>query len=86
MVRRVKKVKKPAARIVRLARKYKVKISVKRGSKRVYKPAKLLLKQIKRKMRSTKTRKVRKTRRVRRVRRSRFGKMLASEYIKNVPN
>jgi len=86
MVRRVKKVKKPAARIVRLARKYKVKISVKRGSKRVYKPAKLLLKQIKRKMRSTKTRKTRKTRRVRQVRRSRFGKTLASEYVKDVPN
>jgi len=92
MVRRVNK--KPSAILAKLARKYKVKISIKRGSKRVYKSAKLLKKQIGKKMRisvrkarkARKARKTRKTRRVRRVRRSRFGEMQASEYQKDIPN
>ena len=69
--------KKPSKRVVKLARKYKVKISVKRGSKRVYKTEKLILRQIRKKMRRVrKVRKVRTTRRVRKVRKvrtSRFG-------------
>ena len=52
--------KKPSKRVVKLARKYKVKITIKRGSKRVYKTTKLILQQIRRKKKST-TRKVRKT-------------------------
>jgi hypothetical protein len=89
-----RKVKKYSARTYKLARKYKVKVSLKRGSKRVFKSEKLILKQIKRKMRkmrksrkSRKSRKTRKTRRVRRVRRSRFGfgQLRGSEYIKDVP-
>ena len=39
--------KKPNAKIVRMARKYKVKISKKVGKKRVYKPVSLILRQIK---------------------------------------
>jgi len=86
MVRRLNK--KPSARLVKLARKYKVKISLKRGSKRIYKSEKLLKKQIKMKMR--KVRKSRKTRRsvrrVRRVRRSRFGNAEnAGTFMKDVP-
>ena len=75
--------KKPSKRVVKLARKYKVKISVKRGSKRVYKTEKLILRQIRKKMRRVRkvrkvrttrtTRRVRKVRKVRKVRTSRFG-------------
>jgi len=88
MVRRLNK--KPSATLAKLARKYKVKISLKRGSKRIYKSEKLLKKQIGKKMRisvrkARKARKVRKTRRVRRVRRSRFGQIHGSEYKKDVP-
>jgi hypothetical protein len=64
--------KKPSKKVIKLARKYKVKISLKRGSKRFYKSEKLILKQVKKKMR--KNRKVvRKTRRTRRRRTNRFG-------------
>ena len=63
--------KKPSKRVVKLARKYKVKISVKRGSKRVYKTEKLILRQIRKKMRTTRT--TRTTRKMRKVRASRFG-------------
>jgi len=88
MVRRLNK--KPSATLARLARKYKVKISLKRGSKRIYKSEKLLKKQIGKKMRisvrkARKAHKVRKIRRVRRVRRSRFGQIHGSEYKKDVP-
>jgi hypothetical protein len=51
--------KKPSKRVVKLARKYKVKITIKRGSKRVYKTTKLILQQIRRKKKST-TKKTRK--------------------------
>ena len=63
MVRRKKSTgaaKKPSKRVVKLARKYKVKITIKRGSRRVYKTTKLILQQIRRKKKST-TRKIRKT-------------------------
>jgi len=64
--------KKPSKKVIKLARKYKVKISLKRGSKRFYKSEKLILKQVKKKMR--KNRKVvRKTRRTRRRCTNRFG-------------
>jgi len=70
--------KKPSKRVIKLARKYKVKISLKRGSKRFYKSEKLILKQIKKKMRKMCKRKI-KLKKVRKVikkpksRRSRFG-------------
>ena len=74
----VRLVKKPTKRILTLCRKYRVKATVKKGSKRVYKSKRTLMKQIRRKMRSRKsikkTRKTRrKTRKTRRTRRSRFG-------------
>ena len=43
--------KKPNARIVRMARKYKVKITKKVGKRRVYKSISLIRRQIKKKMR-----------------------------------
>jgi hypothetical protein len=75
-VKKHKVSKKPSKRVIKLARKYKVKISLKRGSKRVYKSEKLILKQVKKKMRTL--RKSRKSarkvvRKTRRTRRSRFG-------------
>jgi hypothetical protein len=42
-----KSVKKPSAKLLKLAKKLKIKVTVKRGSKRVYKSVKLLNKQIK---------------------------------------
>ena len=89
MVRRLNK--KPSATLAKLARKYKVKISLKRGSKRVYKSEKLLKKQIGKKMRKSvrkarKLRKARKARKARRVRRSRFGNAEnAGTFMKDVP-
>ena len=43
-------VKKPTKRIITLCRKYRIKISVKRGSKRVYKSKRVLMKQLRKKM------------------------------------
>jgi hypothetical protein len=58
----VRLVKKPTKRIIRLCRKYRIKISVKRGSKRVYKTKRVLMKQLRKKMKQRKTK-----------RKSRFG-------------
>jgi hypothetical protein len=79
--------KKPSKKVIKLARKYKVKISLKRGSKRVYKSEKLILKQVKKKMRTL--RKSRKSarkvvRKTRRTRRSRFGGLI-SKIRRNLP-
>ena len=51
----VRLVKKPTKRILTLCRKYRVKATVKKGSKRVYKSKRTLMKQIRRKMRSRKS-------------------------------
>ena len=37
---------KPPANILRMAKKYKVKVTIKRGSKSVYRPVRLIKKQI----------------------------------------
>jgi hypothetical protein len=58
----VRLVKKPTKRIIKLCRKYRIKISVKRGSKRVYKSKRVLMKQLRKKMKQRKTK-----------RKSRFG-------------
>ena len=69
-----KHVKKPPANIIKQCKKYKIKITVKRGSKRIYKKLSILKKQIK-KARKKSKKKVRKTVRKRRyIRRNfRFG-------------
>jgi hypothetical protein len=67
---------KPPAKLLKMCKKLKVKVTLKRGGKRVYKKVKVLAKQCKRKLRlikkakkaGAKPRKV-----VRKVRRSRFG-------------
>jgi hypothetical protein len=58
--------RKPPARLIKLAKKYHVKISIKVGKKRVYKSLKVLLRQIKRKMKHQRPKKVRKSRNTRR--------------------
>ena len=71
--------RKPPAALLKMCKKYRVKTTVKRGTKRVYKKARLLKKLCmrKKKMMLKKKKKVskksRKVRRTRRVRRSRFG-------------
>ena len=45
-VTKKRSVKKPPAKILRLCKKYKIKVTMKRGSKRVYKSLKVLKKQI----------------------------------------
>jgi hypothetical protein len=80
--------RKPPAALLRMCKKYKVKTTVKRGTKRVYKKARLLKKlcmrkkkmMLKKKKSSKKSRKVRRTRR---VRRSRFGGALDEAYNMN---
>jgi hypothetical protein len=65
--------RKPPSSLRRLAKKYKVKISIRKGRKRVYKKISVIRKEIKRKMRKAKkakkARKSKKTRKVRRTRR-----------------
>jgi hypothetical protein len=68
--------RKPPASLIRRCKKYGIKVTVKRGSKRVYKKISLLKKLCKKKMR--KMRKVRKSRKVRKVRKSR--KVLRLKY------
>jgi len=85
--------RKPPAALLRMCKKYKVKSTVKRGTKRVYKKARLLKKLCMRKKKMmlkkkksskrTKSRKVRRTKRTRRVRRSRFGSALDEAYNMN---
>jgi hypothetical protein len=60
--------KKPPAKLLRLCKKLKIKVTIKRGSKRVYKKVTLLKKLCKRKM------KLKKSRKVRTQRKSRFGR------------
>ena len=74
--KKVKKSVKPPPKLLKMCKKLRVKVSLKRGGKRVYKKVKVLAKQCKRKLRmiekakkaGAKSRKV-----VRKVRRSRFG-------------
>jgi hypothetical protein len=82
--------RKPPAALLRMCKKYKVKSTVKRGTKRVYKKARLLKKLCMRKKKmmlkkkkSSKRTKSRKVRRTRRVRRSRFGGALEKAYNMN---
>ena len=80
--------RKPPAALLRMCKKYKVKTTVKRGTKRVYKKARLLKKLCMRKKKmmhkkKKSSKKSRKVRRTRRVRRSRFGGALSEVYKKN---
>jgi hypothetical protein len=82
--------RKPPAALLRMCKKYKVKTTVKRGTKRVYKKARLLKKLCMRKKKmmlkkkkTSKRTKSRKVRRTRRVRRSRFGGTLEEVHKKN---
>jgi hypothetical protein len=59
--RSVKKSTKPPKALLKMARKYKVKVTVRRGSKKVYKPLRVIMKQIK--MKKNSKRKVRVRRR-----------------------
>jgi hypothetical protein len=61
--------KKPPAKLLRLCKKLKIKVTIKRGGKRVYKKVTLLKKLCKRKM------KLKKYRKVRKQRKSRFGEL-----------
>ena len=80
----MRKVKIPK-KIKLLCKKYHIRLSIKRGSKRVYKKLSVILKQLKRKIRKVK--KVRKSRKVRKLRktkrrysrRSRFGEEVEQE-------
>ena len=65
-------VKKPTKRIRLLCKKFKVKLTVKHGSKKVYKPKRVLMKQLRKKMKSHKSSK----------RRSGFGKKRRSGFGK----
>jgi hypothetical protein len=73
--------RKPPAALLKMCKKYRVKTTVKRGTKRVYKKARLLKKLCMRKkkmmLKKKKSTKSRKVRRTRRVRRSRFGGALS---------
>ena len=64
--RRASGSRKPPAKLLRMCKKYKIKVTMKRGSKRVYKSASVLKKQLKKKMRGRKVH-------PRRRRRSSFG-------------
>jgi len=67
--------RKPPARVLKMCKKLKVRVSVKRGSKRVYKPVKVLMKQCKKKLRMLKkARKGRKGSKGRKVRKGRKGR------------
>ena len=74
-----KKARKPAAKLLRLCKKLKVKTTVKRGSKRVYKSTRILKKMCSKKMRMNKKKKMsfgrRKSRKVRRSKRSKRSMM-----------
>lgn len=70
--KKVKKSVKPPAKLLKMCKKLRVKVSLKRGGKRVYKKVKVLAKQCKRKLRMIE--KAKKSRKgARKVRRSRFG-------------
>jgi hypothetical protein len=75
-IRRKVLVKKPPANIIKQCKKYRIKTTIKRGSKRVYKKTSVLKRQIKKarknlKKKTRRTHKVRKTRKTRKVRRVR---------------
>lgn len=74
-----KKARKPAAKLLRLCKKLKVKTTVKRGSKRVYKSTRILKKLCSKKMRMNKKKKMsfgrRKSRKVRSSKRSKRSTM-----------
>ena len=75
--------RKPPAALLRMCKKYKVKTTVKRGTKRVYKKARLLKKLCMRKKKMMLKKKKKSSKRTRRVRRSRFGGALEEAYKKN---
>jgi hypothetical protein len=91
--KKVKKSVKPPAKLLKMCKKLRVKVSLKRGGKRVYKKAKVLAKQCKRKLRMIeKAKKARKGARfgasksrkvVRKVRRSRFGSSCGASNMMN---
>jgi hypothetical protein len=85
-VRKIRKIGKPPASIIKQCKKYRIKITIKRGRKRVYKKLSVLKKQIKkaRKNSKKKTRRGRKVRKVRKVRRTfRFGN--AAPFANQIP-
>ena len=82
--RRVRKMNKLPSRLIKLARKYRVKISLKVGKKRVYKSAKVLVKQIKRKMKKVKKTK-RKNKKINRRRPRRFNFGSHGSYLSEYP-
>jgi len=65
-VKKVKSMKRPPARLLKMCKKYKIKCTRKVGRKRVYKSVTVLKRQLRKKMKHRKVRKVRKVRRVRR--------------------
>jgi hypothetical protein len=87
--KKVKKSIKPPAKLLKMCKKLRVKVSLKRGGKRVYKKAKVLAKQCKRKLRMIeKAKKARKGTRFgasnsRKVRRSRFGSSCGASNMMN---
>jgi len=52
--RKVRVNKKPPKALIKRARKYKVRVTIKKGSRRVYKSVRLILKQIKQKKKNLK--------------------------------
>jgi hypothetical protein len=90
--KKVKKSVKPPAKLLKMCKKLRVKVSLKRGGKRVYKKAKVLAKQCKRKLRMIeKAKKARKGTRFgasnsRKVRRSRFGSSSTMDGYHMMPN
>jgi hypothetical protein len=84
--KKVKKSVKPPAKLLKMCKKLRVKVSLKRGGKRVYKKAKVLAKQCKRKLRMIeKAKKARKGARfgASKVRRSRFGASCGASNMMN---
>ena len=49
-----KSVKKPSAKIIKQCKRYRIKVTMKRGSKRVYKSVAVLKRQLRKKMRKLK--------------------------------
>ena len=74
---KVKLYKKPPSALLRMAKKYKVRVTIKRGSRKIYKSVRLLKMQIRKKRKALKKKlalkKHSKRYRVRSTRRSRFG-------------
>lgn len=66
--------RKPSKKVLKMCKKLKIKCTVKRGSKRVYKSSKVLIKEIKKKLKARrKCKGSKKSRKGRKCRKSRFG-------------